>query len=151
VDRRTIAAIWIAGAVLMAVLYVVGPQNFIVACEQFFSRFWWFIGDFIDTLMDRAFDAVRAAAIALYAIFVVLALMAGQRGMRSGGALFTVTIVFLLLVGTHWYAPATRWFAAAVIAGAGAVMMTGRLMRPPRDPRTPWGIAGRPNAPHTDR
>lgn len=149
-DRRTIASIWLGGIVLMVVLYVIGPQQFIQQCEALFGQFWTVVGNLIDALTERAFDAVRAAAIALYVVFVVLALMAGHRGLRSGGALFTVTIVFLLLVGTHWYAPATRWFSAAVIAGAGAVVMSGRLLRPPRDPRNPWGIAGRPNAPHTD-
>jgi hypothetical protein len=151
VDQRRIAAIWCGGIALMIVLYVVGPQHFIESCERFFGQFWSFIGDLIDALMERAFDAVRAAAIALYVVFVVLALMAGHRGIRSGGALFTVTIVLLLLVGTNWYAPATRWFSAAAIAGAGALVMTGRLLRPPRDPRNPWGIAGRASAPHTDR
>ena len=150
-DRRTIAAIWLGGAILMMALYLVGPQQFIQQCEAFLTQFWIFIGDLIDALTERAFDVVRAAALALYVVFVVLALMAGHRGLRSGGALFTVTIVFLLLVGTHWYAPATRWFSAALIAGVGAVVMTGRLMRPPRDPRNPWGIAGRASTPHTDR
>jgi hypothetical protein len=149
VDRRTIASIWVGGVVLMIALYVIGPQHFIEACETFFTQFWSYIGDMIDALMVRAFDAVRAAAIALYVVFVVLALLAGHRGMRSGGALFIVTIVFLLLVGTHWYAPATRWFSAAVLAAVGAMVMTGRLMHSPsmpRDPRDPWGM-NRPRPP----
>jgi peptidoglycan/LPS O-acetylase OafA/YrhL len=92
---------------------------------------------------------VRAAAIALYVVFVVLALLAGHRGLRSGAALFVITLVFLMLVGTHWYEPGTKWFSAAVLAGVGAGMMTSRLMRPPsrwRDLRDPWR-ANRTNAP----
>ena len=142
-DRRTIAAIWVGGVVLMVALYVIGPQQFIHACQEFFDQFWSFVGDLIDVLMQRAFDAVRAAAIALYVVFVVLALMAGHRGIRSGGALFVVTILFAVLVGTGWYSPATGWFSAALVACVGALVMTGRLMRSPpmqRDPGNPWGM-----------
>lgn len=142
-DRRTIASIWLGGAVLMVALYVVGPSHFIQVCEALFTQFWSFVGDLIEALMQRAFDAVRAAAIALYVVFVVLALLAGHRGIRSGGALFVVTVLFVLLVGTQWYEPATKWFSAAMLAGVGAIVMTGRLMRPPpmrRDPRDPWGV-----------
>jgi hypothetical protein len=143
-DRRTIASIWVGGALLMVALYIIGPQHFIQACEQLLSQFWSYLGDLIDALMQRAFDAVRAAAIALFVVFIVLALMAGHRGIRSGGALFVVTLLFLLLVGTRWYDPATKWFSAAVLAGVGAAVMTGRLMRVPgpprRDPRDPWSV-----------
>ena len=86
---------------------------------------------------------LRAAAIALYVVFVVLALMAGHRGIRSGGALFVITVLFALLVGTGWYSPATGWFSAALVACVGALVMTGRLMRSPqtqRDPGNPWGM-----------
>jgi hypothetical protein len=149
-DRRTIASIWFGGVVLMGVLYIGGPQHVIELCQVYFAQFWSFIGDLIDALTQRAFDVVRAAAIALYVVFVVLALLAGHRGLRSGAALFVITLVFLMLVGTHWYAPGTKWFSAAVLAGVGAGMMTSRLMRPPpvarRDPRDPWGV-NRTNAP----
>jgi hypothetical protein len=144
-DRKTIGMVWVGGIVLMVALYWIGPQNFIQTCEDFLSRMWWFLGDLIETLAARAFDAVRAAAIALYAVFLVLTLLARRRGMRGGGAWFLVTVLFLLLVGTQWYDPGTRWFAAAVLAGAGAAVMTGRLLHPPRmprDPRYPWGAAG---------
>jgi hypothetical protein len=144
-DRRTIGLIWIGGVVLMAALYLIGPQDFIRACEQFVAQFWWFIGDLIDTLMARAFDAVRAAAIALFVVFVVLAILAHRRGLRSGGTLFIVSVLFVLLVETRWYEPGTKWFSAAVLAGAGAAVMTARLLHPPpllRDPRNPWGTPG---------
>jgi len=144
-DRKTVALVWIGGIVLMAALYYIGPQDFIQACEAFITRFWWYLGDLIDTLAQRAFDAVRAAAIALYAVFLVLTVLARRRGLRAGGTWFIVTILFLLLVGTRWYDPGTKWFSAAVLAGVGAAVMTARLLHPPpmpRDPRFPWGPAG---------
>lgn len=144
-NRRTIAMIWIGGAVLMVALYLIGPQDFIRACEDFVSRCWWFLGDLIETLSVRAFEALRAAAIALFVVFVVLAILASRNGHRSGGALFVVSGPFLLLVETHWYEPGIKWFSAAVLAGVGAAVMTARLLHPPpmpRDPRNPWGTPG---------
>lgn len=143
-DRRTIGLIWIGGIALMVVLYLIGPQDFIAACEDYLSRLWWFLGDLIENLSARAFNALRAAAIALYVVFVVLAILARRRGLRSGGAFFVVSALFLLLVGTRWYEPGTKWFSAAVLAGVGAAVMTGRLLHPPhlpRDPHDPWGTS----------
>jgi hypothetical protein len=144
-DRRTIGLIWIGGVVLMVVVYLIGPQDFIQACEAYLSRLWWLLGNLIDALSVRAFDALRAAGIALYAVFLVLAFLAHRRGLRSGGALVIVSLLFLLLVGTHWYEPGTRWFIAAVMAGAGAATMTTRLLRSSpakRNPGNPWGPSG---------
>ena len=141
-DRKTIGLVWIGGIILMVALYYVGPQDFIQTCEFYLSQLWWWLGDLIDTLATRAFDALRAAAIALYAVFLVLTVLARRRGLRSGGAWFIVTVLFLLLVDTRWYDPGTRWFSAAVLAGVGAAVMTARLLHPPppmRDPRYPWG------------
>jgi hypothetical protein len=93
-------------------------------------------------LSARAFDAVRAAALALFAVFVVLAVLAHRRGLRSGGALVIVSALFLVLVETRWYERGTSWFSAAVLAGVGAAVMTGRLLHPPPMPRSPWGRPG---------
>ena len=140
-DRRTVGLIWLGGIILMVALYVVGPERFIAVFEDYVLRVWWFLEDTIEELATRAFEAVHAAAIALYAVFVALALAARWRGQRSGGALFLVTVLFLLLVGTRWYDPGTSWFVAAVLAGIGAVVMTNRLIHPAaihRGPHDPW-------------
>ncbi|MBV9249445.1 MAG: hypothetical protein JO227_09415 [Acetobacteraceae bacterium] len=144
-NRNVIALVWIGGLVLMAALYAVGPLNFVQFCEDLITRTWWFLDDFFAMLAFQALDIVRAAAIALYVVFLVLALIARQRGLRSGGAMVVVTLLFLILVRTAWYAPGTRWFAAAVLSGAGAIAMTARLLRPPhplRDPAQPLGQRG---------
>lgn len=140
-NRNTIALVWVGGIVLMGVLYVVGPQHFIRVCEDAISQAWWALADLIDALTVRAFDVVRAAAIALYVVFVVLTIMARRRGLRGNGVLVIVTLLFLILLGTGWYASGTKWFAALVLAGAGAATMTHRLLHvpPPRDPSRPWG------------
>ena len=143
-DRKTIGMVWLGGVVLMAVLYAIGPQHFIQICEEFITRVFWFVGDIIDTLTSRAFDVVRAAAIAFYAVFVVLAVMAYRRGLHIGGTLVVVSVLFLLLVRTHWYDPGTKWLAAAIVAAVAASVVTNRLVHSSsggRDPRRPWGDA----------
>jgi hypothetical protein len=142
VDRRAIGLIWLGGIVLMVAIYAVGPQHFIAACQQFIADGVEWLGDLIDTLMQRAFDAVRAAAIAMYVVFVVLAVLAMRRGLRTGGMLVVVSVVFLLLARTDWYGSDARWFAAAVLTTIGALVLTKRLIYTPpaRNPADPWGM-----------
>ncbi len=93
--------------------------------------------------MWRAFEVMRAAAIALYAVFVVLSLLAMRRGLRAGGMLIGITAVFLLLVRTDWYDPETKWLAALLLTAVAAGVTTKRLLYAPplRGPGNPWGAA----------
>ena len=130
-DRRIIALVWIGGVVLMAAVYAIGPQHFLAACEAFIVAAAQFLDDLAATLMWRAFEVMRAAAIALYAVFVVLAVLAMRRGLRVGGMLVGVSIVFLLLVRTDWYDPGTKWLAAALLTAIAAGVTTRALaLRP---------------------
>jgi hypothetical protein len=65
-----------------------------------------------------------------------------RRGLRIGGLLLGVSVVFLLLVRTDWYDPGTKWLAAALVAGVAAAVTTRRLLhsQSPRDPANPWGF-----------
>ena len=129
----------------MVAIYAVGPQHFVAACEQFIANAMWWLVNLIDTLMLRAFEVVRAAAIAMYVVFVVLAVLAMRRGLRTGGMLLVVSVVFLLLVRTDWYGSNARWFAAAVLSAVAAMVLTKRLIHAPRprNPGDPWGMAAR--------
>ncbi len=142
-NRTTIGLIWLGGLGLMLLLYAIGPQHFLAACQAFFVHLWLGLDRLMAVLAYKALDAVRAAAIALYVVFVALAVLARRHGMRSGGTLMMVSVLFLILVQTDWYDPGTKWLAAAVVAGVGAAMMTGRLLRPPPpppgEPGSPWG------------
>ena len=142
-DRRTIGLIWLGGIALAAVVYAIGPEQFLTWCATVISDFAHFIDEVVATLMWRAFELMRAAAIALFVVFLVLTIMAMQRGMRMGGMLLVISIVFLILVRTDWYDPGTKWFAAAVLAAVGAGIATKRLLHapPPRGARDPWGFA----------
>ena len=144
-DRRTIGLIWLGGIALAAAIYAIGPQQFLAWCEMVIANFAHVIDDLVATLMWRAFELMRAAAIALFVVFLVLTVLAMQRGMRMGGMLLVISIVFLLLVRTDWYDPGTKWFAAAVLAAVGAGIATKRLLHAPpsRDAGNPWGFARR--------
>ncbi len=143
-DRRTLGLIWLGGIVLMLAIYVIGPEHFIATCAQFIADAMTWLSNLIDALMLRAFEVVRAAAIAMYVVFVVLAVLAMRRGLRAGGMLLGVSVVFLLLVRTDWYEPGTKWFAAAVLTALAAGVLTKRLIHAPspRDPADPWGMRG---------
>jgi hypothetical protein len=140
-DRRNIALVWVGGIILMLAVYAIGPQNFLASCEAFIRAAAHFLDGLIATLMWRAFEVMRAAAIALFVVFIVLGAMAMRGGQRVGSMLVVVSIAFLLLVRTDWYDPGTKWLAAAVLAGVAAAMMTRRLLHapPPRAPENPWG------------
>jgi hypothetical protein len=140
-DRRIVGLVWVGGVVLMAAVYAIGPQNFLTACEALLRAAARFVDELLTTLMWRAFEVMRAAAIALYAVFVVLSGLGMRRGLRMGGLLVGVSIVFLLLVRTDWYDPGTKWLAAALVAAVGAAVATRRSLHvPPRGPANPWGF-----------
>ena len=144
-DRRLIALVWIGGVVLMAAVYAIGPQQFLASCEAAFIAAARFLDDLAATLMWRAFEVMRAAAIALYVVFAALSLLAMRRGMRAGGMLLGITVVFLLLVRTSWYDLETKWLAAALLNAVAAAIATRRLLQMPprRNASNPWGTAYR--------
>jgi hypothetical protein len=89
-DRRIIGLVWIGGVLLMAAVYAIGPQHFLAEFEAFVRAMAQVIDDLLTTLMWRAFEVMRAAAIALYAVFLVLSVLGIRRGLRVGGMLVGV-------------------------------------------------------------
>jgi hypothetical protein len=86
---------------------------------------------------------VRAAAIGLYFVFVVLGVLVSRRGGRSRAALIAVSLVFFGLVwhsagdgfGVH-----TRWMAALLLTALAALSMTRRLVQPNPSPWRPGAL-----------
>ena len=139
-NRTTIGLVWLGGILLMLALYAIGPQHFLANVEAFVFNTWAAIDTLLARLAYEALDVVRAAAIALYVVFVVLAVLAMRQHQRSAGTLVIVSVLFLALVETNWYDPGTKWITAALLAGVGAAVMTSRLLRPPPPrPDQPWG------------
>ncbi len=127
--RDPILLAWVVGLGLAAAVYFVGPDRFLFRVMDTLHVLAWRLGEAIQDLSLLALDLMRALAIGLFATFVVLALAVARRGGRARGALLLVTVLFLVLAGggIDGAAPNARWTAALLLAGAGAVVMTGRL------------------------
>ena len=132
----TIAAIWIGGALLAALAYVVGPDEVV-------QRAWYALasaGDALWTLAARfevvSFDLLRALAIGAFGAFVLLALLAIHRGLRGRAALVAVSLVYIAAIapGAAW-PDRQSWLLAFMLAITGAASMTARLLR--ADPLPP--------------
>jgi hypothetical protein len=143
IRRNPVAAIWVLGLLLAVILYVTGPEDVLRTVLDALGRVADFIDRAIADLIAQSYTAIRALAIALFVVFVALAVLAAQRGLRSRTALIIVPFFFLALVWPATYGErvsANRWFGAFVLAGVGAMVMTRRLTRgpermPPADPR----------------
>jgi len=149
VGRNIVALVWLGGVVLALVLYLTGPGAFINASLAALTQAEWAIANSIAFLSAQTFDLVRAAAIALFAVFLVLGVLAKQRGVGRGSGLVGLTVLFVVLIALGGYQSRLCWLAALLVAGAGAVGMTQRLLSPPL--RGPWrpGSYRRGGEPHT--
>ena len=131
--RNTVGLVWAVGLLLAAGLYLAGPDRFgAVVVEDVAWAAQEVQGAFY-LLGAQAFDAARALAIGVFAVFVALCLVAVGRGLRARGALFAVSAVYLfLLLGPDSGEPILpdRWLGALLVAGVGALVMTRRLMLP---------------------
>ena len=138
--RETLALIWIGGLVLAALIYAVGPDQFLDTVLNALDAIDFGIRRLILTLGAQVFGVVRALTIALYVVFVVLALISSSRGRRGMWALIVVTAAVALLVWrpyADYPAPAGRWIVAFALVLVSAIVMTQRLMQPPREGRWP--------------
>ncbi len=124
-DPVTIA--WAAGLALAALIYFVGPDNFMFRFQDTLHVLAWRISEAIANLSVAALDAVRALAIGLFVTFLALSVAVARRGGRSRFAAAVVIIVFLMLVEGAAAGEQARWTAALILSGLGAAVMSGRL------------------------
>lgn len=132
-QRNTIAAIWIGGFVLAVALYAIGPDRFVEACLDLMNGIDAVFRNIVLTLGVQVFGIVRALAIAIYAVFLILASLSIARGSRGVWALIVVTVIFVMLVGRpdgDFSAPVGRWILALALVLTGAAVMTQRLLSP---------------------
>ncbi|HVY16825.1 MAG TPA: hypothetical protein VHB27_16505 [Rhodopila sp.] len=134
--RETITMIWVGGAVLAVLLYVIGPDQFLNACARFFDALDAAFRHLAFILGAQAYNVARALAIAFYVVFGILAFLSAQRGRGGIGGLIVMTIVLLLLVWRPYSdpAPISHWIVALALVLVGAATMTQRLTAVPRRP-----------------
>lgn len=127
--RDPVVLAWGVGLVLAALVYWVGPDRFLFRVLDTLHVFAWRVSEAVADLSLLTLDVVRALAIGLFATFVVLALAVARRGGRGWGALLLVSVLFAVLAGggADGASPNTRWTAALLLSGIGALVMTGRL------------------------
>ena len=61
-------------------------------------------------------------------MFLVLGILASQRGLGRGGGMVGISVLFVVLIALGGYESRFCWFAALLVAGAGAFNMTQRLL-----------------------
>jgi hypothetical protein len=148
VNRNIVALVWLGGIVLALVLYLTGPGPLINASLAALERVEWAIANGIVYLSAQTFDLVRAAAIALFVVFLVLGALARQRGVGRGSGLVGLSVLFVVLIALGGYHSRFCWIAALLVAGAGAVGMTQRLLHPPLQGPWRWGTYRRGGESH---
>lgn len=128
-SRNPIVVAWVAGLVLAAAVYVVGPERLVFRLIDNLHLLAWWIEEGLAQLGGVMAEAVRALAIGLYVTFVALALAVQQRGGSARSALFWVSVLFWLLaagvVGTE--DGQGRWVMALALVAVASIAMTARL------------------------
>ena len=127
--RDPVVLAWTAGLALAVLVYWLGPERFLFRVMDSLHVLGWRIGEFVSDLSAASLDMVRALAIGLYATFVVLGIAVLRRGGRARAMLLIVSVLFFLLAdgALDGGMPNSRWFAALLLAAAGAAVMTARL------------------------
>ena len=125
--RDPILLAWAAGLILAALVYFVGPDNFLFRLQDSLHMLTWRIGEMVANLSIAALDVVRALAIGLYATFLALSVAVARRGGRAKFFAVVLSIVFFMLVEGAGQGESARWTAAFILSGVGAAVMSGRL------------------------
>jgi hypothetical protein len=124
---KTIGIVWGVGVLLAVLVYAVGPDRFLENVFIDADRLADALQDGLLALGARAFDLVRALAIACFAVFFGLSIVAAGRGLPARWLLVGVTLLFLMLVWHEGPAATGHWLLAFALAAAGAASMTRRL------------------------
>jgi hypothetical protein len=138
VQRNPVVIIWVIGLAIALAVYAAGPFDVTAVLVEAVNRIWWFLGDLVHAIPLASFGAVRALAVGLFVVFVGLSLLAIRAGHRGRAGLVVISVLFLALIWHQETAYANpRWFAALVLAGVGAMVMTSRLLGPSRTSAAP--------------
>ena len=128
-SRNPIVVAWVAGLVLAAAVYVVGPERLVFRLIDNLHLLAWWIEEGLAQLGGVTAEAVRALAIGLYVTFAALALAVQQRGGSARSALFWVSVLFWLLAAGVIGAEdgQGRWVMALALVAVASIAMTARL------------------------
>jgi hypothetical protein len=129
--RNIVVPVWLVGIALTVAVYQIGPDRIVWTAFESLHRLRESLDEAFAALALNIFDLMRALAIGLFPVFVVLSLMALRRGLPARGALAAVTLVFLLLLAAPLrrgeVISDTRWTGAFLLVLVGSIAMTRRL------------------------
>jgi hypothetical protein len=136
--RNIVGLVWLVGIVLTIAVYQIGPDRIVWFGYDGLRQARAAIDGVFASLALNTFELMRALAIGLFPVFVVLALVALRRGLPARSALVAVTLVVLVLIAApmrHGEAISdARWTAAFLVVLAGSIAMTRRLTAPALPP-----------------
>ena len=70
-DRHLVTTIWIGGAALALLVFLIGPDNFLAAAAAVSDALDRMFHGLLSFFGAQAYNAIRAATIAVYAVFLV--------------------------------------------------------------------------------
>ena len=136
-QRNTIGAVWLVGALLALGAYLIGPDRFLHGAfgvlfdlQAMFENLHAALQTVLAGLTVEAFELIRALAIGLFVVFLALGVIAARRGLRARAALVILTALYLLLLYPAldgYYVSSAHWMGAFLLAAVGALVMTRRL------------------------
>ena len=127
--RRPVAVIWIVGLLLALLLYLRQPEHVLDGIEAALAAAEQRFDGFIISLSRQSILVVRALAIALFVVFVALAVIAAQRGLPARRMLLVVAFLYIVLLW-HPFSGlilARDWVFAFLISAVASLVMTRRL------------------------
>jgi len=149
VHRNAVRLAWLLGIALTILSYAIGADRVLQLSVRIADDLQAAASGMVAAFTVEGLRLIRAMALGLFVVFAVLGVVASRRGIRSRAALLAVTLVFFALIFPALEGeavPPDRWFGAFVLAGAGALAMTRRLVSngPMPDHRRapggdPWG------------
>ena len=139
--RNIVGIVWLVGILLTVAVYQIGPDRIVWAGFEWMFHLRAAVDALFAALAVNTFELMRAVAIGLCPVFVVLSLLAARRGVASRGALVVVSLVFVLLLAAPLrhgeMISDARWTGAFLLMLIGSLSMTRRLALPGR-PDAAW-------------
>ena len=130
--RRPVAVVWIVGLLIALLLYLRQPEHVLDGIELVLADVEQQFDGFIISLSRQSILIIRALAIALFVVFVALAVIAAQRGLPARRMLLVVAFLYIVLLW-HPFSGlilARDWVFAFLISAVASLVMTRRLAGP---------------------
>ncbi len=130
--RRPVAIVWIVGLLLALLLYLRQPEYILETLTLTLSQLEQRFDGVIISLSHQSILIIRALAIALFVVFVALAVIAAQRGLPARRMLLVVAFLYIVLLW-HPFSGlilARDWVFAFLISAVASLVMTRRLAGP---------------------